>query len=83
MYQIEFSDKALRFFEKLPINDQNRIGSVLERVKIRPQDFVEKLVGEEGYKLRVGDYRLFLDIRNQDLIIFVIEIGYRKNVYKK
>ena len=82
MYNIKFSDIALKFFEKLDKNIQNKIGSVLERIKIRPQDFVEKLIGEKGYKLKVGDYRLFLEIIENQLLIFIIEIGHRKNVYQ-
>ena len=82
MYEITFSDKAKRQFLKLEKIIQERIGAVLERIKIRPQDFVEKLVGYPGYKLRVGDYRLFLDIFQDKLSIYIIEIGHRKNVYK-
>ena len=83
MYEISFSDKAKKQFIKLEKNIQERIGSVLERIRVRPQDFVEKLVGEQGFKLRVGDYRVFLDIDNNNLIIFILELGHRKNVYKK
>jgi mRNA interferase RelE/StbE len=83
MYEIEFTDKAKRQFLRLERDIQERIGSVLERIKIRPQDFVEKLVGESGFKLRVGDYRVFLDIDNNKLIIFVLELGHRRNVYKR
>ena len=82
MYEIELSDLAFKQLHKLDKSIQERIGAVLERIKIRPQDFVEKLVGESGFKLRVGDYRLFLDIERDKLIIFVIEIRHRKNAYK-
>ena len=82
-FHVAFSDNALKFFNKLDKNIQERIGAVFERIKIRPQDFVEKLVGEPGYKLRVGDYRVFLDIFEDKLLIFVIEISHRKNAYKK
>ena len=83
MYNIVFSDIAKKQINKLEKSVQERIGTVLERIKIRPHAFVEKLVGEPGYKLRIGDYRIFLDIFNNELIIFVIKIGDRKNVYKK
>jgi len=83
MYEIKFSDNALRFFNKLDRPIQERIGAVFERIKMRPQDFVEKLVGEQGYKLRIGDYRVFLDIFEDKLLIFVIEISHRKNAYKQ
>src|SRR3989344_1500061 len=62
MYNLVFSDLAKKQFNKLEKNIQERIGTVLERIKIRPHAFVEKLVGEPGYKLRVGDYRIFIDI---------------------
>ncbi len=83
MYELQFSDKARRDFYKLDKNIQERIGSVLERVKIRPEHFVDKLVGEQGYKLRVGDYRLIIDINNDKFIILIIEVRHRKNIYKK
>jgi len=82
MYEIEFTDSAKKQFLKLEKDIQERIGSVLERIKIRPQHFVEKLVGEPGFKLRVGDYRIFLDIYPDKLLILVLELGHRKKVYK-
>ena len=82
MYQVEFSKNAELFLDKLDTIPRERILHTLDRIKIRPESFVEKLVGEPGYKLRVGDYRLFLDIDQGKLIIFVIEIKHRKNAYK-
>ena len=81
MYEIIFTDKSKKQFLKLDHNIQERIGSVLERIKIRPEHFVERLVGEPGYKLRVGDYRLILDIDKNQLIILILKIGHRKNIY--
>ena len=82
MYSVEFSKKAENQLYKLPKEIQERIIKTLERIKIRPHSFVEKLVGEPGYKLRIGDYRVFLDIDNNKLIILILKIGHRKNVYK-
>lgn len=83
MYEVVLSQNAEAQLKKLERSVQERIIKVLERIKIRPQDFVEKLVGESGFKLRVGDYRIFLDIDNEKLIILVLEVGHRRNVYKK
>jgi mRNA interferase RelE/StbE len=83
MYEIIFSDKAEKQLKKLDKNIQNRIISALERIRIRPEAHAIKLVGDPGYKLRVGDYRLFLDIDKGKLLILVIKVGHRKNVYKK
>jgi mRNA interferase RelE/StbE len=62
---------------------QGRIIAALERIRIRPQAYVTKLVGDPGYKLRVGDYRLIMDIDNNKLTILVLKAGHRKNIYQK
>ena len=82
MYQIEFSKLAESQLNKLEQNMQERIIDVLERIKIRPHHFVNRLVGSPYYRLRVGDYRIILDIKQDKTIIFVIELGHRKNIYK-
>jgi len=64
------------------LNDQKRIIPTLEQIKIRPQAHVTKLVGDLGYRLRVGDHRVILDIDEGNLIILVIKIGHRKKIYK-
>ena len=81
-YGIIFSDRALKQLKKLEKNVQERIISTLERIKIRPQVHVTKLVGDPGYRLRVGDYRVILDIDEGNLVILVIKIGHRKKIYK-
>ena len=81
-YGIIFSDRALKQLKKLEKNVQERIISTLERIKIRPQAHVTKLVGDPGYRLRVGDYRVILDLDEGNLVILVIKIGHRKKIYK-
>ena len=82
MYRIIFSKQAESFLDKLENSDRERVIKTLERIKIRPERFLEKLVGEEGYKFRIGDFRLFIDLDKGNLLISVIKIGYRKNIYK-
>jgi len=81
MYQIIVSDKAKKQLEKLPSEIRNRIGNALEKIKIRPYHFVLRLVSSPYYRLRVGDYRVILDIINDKLVIYVIELGHRRNIY--
>jgi len=80
-YEILFTDKAKKQLVKLEKNDQERIIKSLERIRIRPEAHITKLVGDIGYKLRVGDYRVILDIEEKKLIILVLMIGRRKNIY--
>ena len=80
-YEIIFSDKALSQLKKLEKNAQERIIAVLERIRVRPEIHVTKLVGDPGYKLRVGDYRIIMDIDNKILRILILKVGHRRNIY--
>ena len=83
LYEIVFSQKAKKQLFKLERSIQERIISALERIRIRPGSYITKLVGDPGYKLRVGDYRLIMDIDKGKLLVLVIKIGHRKNIYEK
>lgn len=82
-YEVTFSDFADKQLSKLPFDVQNRIISTIKRCQIRPYIHVKKLVGSKYFRLRVGDYRVIMDIIDNKLIIHVIEVGHRKKVYKK
>jgi mRNA interferase RelE/StbE len=48
----------------------------------RPQG-VEKLAGADAlYRVRVGDYRIIYEIRDQELVVTVIKVGHRRDVYR-
>jgi len=82
-YQIFFTDKAKKQLEKFEKVDRERIIKSLERIRIRPEAHITKIVGDPGYKLRVGNYRVILEIEKNKLIILVLIIGHRKNIYEK
>ena len=82
MYTIIFSDTAQKQLSKLPHEIQKRIAASLERIRIRPDSYVTKLVGDSAYKLRIGDYRVIMDIQKQKLIILILMVGHRKKIYK-
>ena len=80
-YEILFTESAKRDLGKLERETQERIIAALERIRVRPERFVRKLVGDAGYRLRVGDYRVIMDIYPNELVVLVIKIGHRRNVY--
>lgn len=82
-YTVMFSDFADKQLSKLPTYIQNRIISTLKRCQVRPHAHVKKLVGCKYFRLRVGDYRVIMDIIDNQLIIHVIEVGHRKKIYKR
>ena len=82
-YKVIFSDFADKQLRKLPLDVQGRVISTIKRCQIRPYRHVKKLVGSKYFRLRVGDYRVIMDIIDNKLIIHVVEISHRKKTYKK
>jgi len=82
MYEIRYAQTAAKAITKLPKEIQKRILASLERARIRPEKYFERLVGEQAYKLRIGDYRVIADIHDRELLILVIKVGHRRNIYK-
>ena len=82
-YELIFSEMAYKQLKKLEREVQVRIITALERIRIRPSAHLIKLVGDPGYRLRVGEYRVIVDIDNKKLHILVLKIGHRKGIYSK
>ncbi len=83
MYELIYSRRALKELKKLAKEDNERIIASLERVRIRPEAHLLKMVGSPLYRLKVGQYRAIIKMENDKLLIIVIKIGHRKNVYDK
>ncbi|MFH1637291.1 MAG: type II toxin-antitoxin system RelE/ParE family toxin [Candidatus Woesearchaeota archaeon] len=82
MYDILFSELASKQLSKLEKTVQTRIISALERIRIKPEAHLKKLVGDIGFRLRAGDYRVIVDLNQGKLLILVIKVGHRKGIYK-
>lgn len=82
MYEIIFRNPAKRFLKKLDSHDQKGILDKIEKLKYNPE-LGKPLVGILSglWKLRYDKYRIIYQIKNQELIILVLNIGHRKNVY--
>ena len=82
MYELIYSPSAVKQLEKLEHNIKERIIIALERLRIRPESCdIKKLVGMRGYRFRVGDYRVIFDMDKDSLMILVLRIDHRKNIY--
>lgn len=82
-YRIVFTKHAASEVRKLPQEIRERIEVALVRIRTRPFDFIDKLVGYPYYKLRIGGYRIIMDVFGTDLVILVVEVGHRKKIYKR
>jgi mRNA interferase RelE/StbE len=82
MYEILVTDRAKKQLAKLEKRDRTRVAAVLERIRVRPFAHIKAIVGSPYYRARAGDYRIILDVKQQQLILLVLEIGHRKSIYK-
>ncbi len=82
MYKIILTKKSKQQLSKFSKDIRDRIGGVIERLKIRPHHISKRIIGTPLFRVRAGDYRLIIEIKNKELIIYIIEIGHRKNIYK-
>ncbi len=82
MYQIIIKKKAKKFIDKLPINEKKRVVSAIERLP-NGED-IKKLKGhDELFRLRVGEYRIIYSVDNGKLIVYVMDVGNRGDIYKR
>jgi mRNA interferase RelE/StbE len=84
MYKIEFSKSATKKLQRLPKNLAKRIIEKLRLIAENPyssHNNVKKLVGREGYRLRVGDWRVIYEIEDEKLRILVLEVDTRGGIY--
>ena len=85
MYQLTYLRRAEKTLIAMPRNTALLIREKLRQLAIDPHasnSNVTKLQGREGYRLRVGDWRVLYEIRDDRLIVMVLDIGPRGGIYK-
>ena len=85
-YTIEFTNKAHKIFLSLPRVIRFALEDRLQRIAddpYRPDNNVKKMSGfKDCYRLRHGDYRVVYDIINGTLVLKVIAVSHRSEVYR-
>lgn len=81
MYKLIFEKRALRDLNILEVKIRERIWNKLPGCKEDPYRFFEKLVETQGFKLRIGDWRVVADIIREKEAIIILKVGHRKNIY--
>ncbi len=83
-YSIEISRTAEKQLEKLNRDDQRRVGRAILALADDPHpQGSRKLTGyDDVFRIRVGRYRVLYSISGKTLIIIILKIGHRKDVYR-
>lgn len=87
VYKVEYSQEAIRQIKKLDKQISKRILTWLDQRIVNcenPRLWGEALVGEFSglWKYRIGTFRLICEIKDERLIVIVVELGHRKEIYK-
>jgi mRNA interferase RelE/StbE len=84
MYRVVTTKSFGKALAKLPLNWQKRIVSKIKEVAVdpyAPDNNLTKLHGRDGYRLRVGDWRVIYELQDDRLVMLVLEIGPRGGIY--
>ncbi|MBC8346432.1 MAG: type II toxin-antitoxin system RelE/ParE family toxin [Candidatus Marinimicrobia bacterium] len=84
IYRILFKPSAFKQGKKLPKKIQSKIREAIDKLKTEPRKIgCKKLRGTNNlYRVRVGDYRIVYEIEDDRLIILVLKIAHRKDIYR-
>ena len=82
-YHLQIAPRVAKDLAILPKVDRLRVQAAIDTLAVdpRPSGF-KKLVGEAAYRVRVGDYRIIYEIADAELIVVVIRVRHRKEVYR-
>ena len=85
IYRIEFKRSAAKALRKIPKRDRKRIRDKIDSLsRSLPEPKTTKMKGDNPfYRIRVGDYRIVYEIQDEILLILVLKIGHRKEIYRK
>lgn len=82
-YSIFFKDSVRKDLVAIPKNDLQRIIERIGNLAENPRPLgCEKLSGQEKYRLRQGNCRIIYAIEDSQLIVWVVKVGYRREVYR-
>ena len=85
MYDLKYRRQARNYLARLPLKIKSKLVNKLHELQANPDDSnldIDKLKGGLGYRLRVGQYRIIFTRHDNELIIEVVKIRPRGDVYK-
>ncbi len=84
LYTVNITRRAAKELEDLPGSDYERVKSEILALKEQPRPPRSlKLRGRDGWRIRIGDYRVIYEILDKELLVLVIKVAHRRDIYKK
>ena len=81
-YKIFFKKSVWKDFKSIPDKDLSKILACIESLSENPrQPSCKKLSGQEKYRLRYGRYRIIYSIQDEELTVWIVKVGHRKDIY--
>jgi len=83
VYQVTLKSRALKALEKISEPYYSAVKKAVYSLAKNPRpQGCKKLKGRDGYRIRVADYRIIYDIFDNVLLVDVIDLGHRKDIYE-
>ncbi|MEK6195248.1 MAG: type II toxin-antitoxin system RelE/ParE family toxin [Deltaproteobacteria bacterium] len=82
-FEIYFKESVWKDVRKIPTKNLQNILQRIKSLAIDPRPHgCEKLTGQERYRLRQGKYRIVYSIQENELTVWIVKIGHRKDIYR-
>ena len=82
-YRLLIKASAAKELESLPRKDRQRVADRIRSLSVNPRPTgSEKLTDADRYRLRQGDYRILYEIHDREVVVLVVKIGNRRDVYR-
>jgi len=82
-YKVYFRASVEKDFASIPRSDLKKILQRIKQLADNPRPpGCEKLTGQERYRLRQGRYRIVYSIRDDELTVWIVKVGHRKDIYR-
>ncbi len=83
-YNVRIKPSAVKELEAVPAKDRRRIATKIQALATNPRPVgCEKLAGHDKYRVRQGNYRVLYTIEDDSLVVTVIAIGNRRDIYRR
>lgn len=83
LYKVGYRSSVYKDLRSIPKTERSKILQRIKSLAVNPRPLgCEKLAGQNKYRIRQGDYRIIYTIIDNELTIWVVKVGHRKDLYR-